>query len=966
MSLNKRFTACIITMFILLSIFIVPLTEEVKAEEEYSDIESILEIISIGKQLIDFDDVMDPHPFRFIGVWNSNTSMTINGDITFDLYFSSTIMTQLEFLNLQDSVEISVHYRDESGLVKKVENANTTMTLKPDPSTSFIQSYQITINDIYLELEENDDLIFVIEIKQSEKPLNDFVEKRFDTKIKRRVEKISNLMKKSGDPDLVMIADMVDDVMNNLSKLNIGGDEFGALVNTLVSSAFYYGSNSYPSMAEFSTEEGDIVSLYFHNEIDYSFETNFMDLGYIKVVNGTKPTVNANYAYPPIAVNIDKLDITEINEEEWLSWLAVWALYVFEEPEDFENRVTYYIHSGGVMDTDDPEGFDSEREKLSEAATVWTGESFERNKILKNITADLYIYHPKLLTFKKTKIVVSLKQGNETIATSEKELDRTTLLEKLKRNAEVPTRFNFEDLSENEEIWYDEDLRFEVKVGSAPFSLFKKPIISYDSSEHPSKLIIDYSETDNLKTEDIEDKEIYAGEKIEYKINVSSKYSDNLELSIDKIDGFGDWSYSVSPENINIAEGETEEITIYVESEATDADAYDDKDFIQLGLNISGNTGFIRSTTNVSVSEAAVEHDIEIDTAENIEIKHGSEGTIHFEVINKNKGYMADRYTINITSEHGWKLKYTEYIAEYLEVSEGSEMNATLSVPWYTDIKNEEITFEVTSFESEKYDTFTKTITVNVTIGEPNILDNIYQLFENAAKTIGLDSFSEQYAGWILILLIAILVLLLSLVTIILKITKYAKLTCLQRIKEINTDETATYDITIKNPYKKLLTYEIKTETEEDNIRRWDVSTDTTQIMIEPGKEKNIKLSIKPKDYIRKEDWIEVKVIVKPVDKNKKTELSTVTSVKNTKVDVKISGVFHWPRVFKKDDRVETSFKLFNRGNVSAEKISVVLYINGEEKNKVEDITIPRGGHADINMPWIAVKGKNEVYIVVK
>ena len=152
---------------------------------------------------------------------------------------------------------------------------------------------------------------------------------------------------------------------------------------------------------------------------------------------------------------------------------------------------------------------------------------------------------------------------------------------------------------------------------------------------------------------------------------------------------------------------------------------------------------------------------------------------------------------------------------------------------------------------------------------------------------------------------------------------------------------------------------------QHDNPRGWDVSLDTTQVMIEPKQERKIKLYVKTTDYIKKDDWIETKVIVKPIEKNKTADISTVTSIKNGKVDVKMSGVFHWPRVFKKDDRVETSFKLFNRGNVSADKASIILYVNGEEKNKVEDITIPRGGHADISIPWIAVKGKNEVYIVV-
>ncbi|GAH08373.1 unnamed protein product, partial [marine sediment metagenome] len=34
-------------------------------------------------------------------------------------------------------------------------------------------------------------------------------------------------------------------------------------------------------------------------------------------------------------------------------------------------------------------------------------------------------------------------------------------------------------------------------------------------------------------------------------------------------------------------------------------------------------------------------------------------------------------------------------------------------------------------------------------------------------------------------------------------------------------------------------------------------------------------------------------------------------------------------------------------------------------KNKVEDITIPAGGYADIKMPWLSVKGKNDLHITV-
>jgi uncharacterized protein YfaS (alpha-2-macroglobulin family) len=75
--------------------------------------------------------------------------------------------------------------------------------------------------------------------------------------------------------------------------------------------------------------------------------------------------------------------------------------------------------------------------------------------------------------------------------------------------------------------------------------------------------------------------------------------------------------------------------------------------------------------------------------------------------------------------------------------------------------------------------------------------------------------------------------------------------------------------------------------------------------------------------------------------------------------------MFHWPRAFREGDKVTTSFKLENKGGVAAKNVNVVLKVNGEVKNKVENIDIPRGGFAEIEIPWIAEKGKNEVDIEV-
>jgi hypothetical protein len=42
--------------------------------------------------------------------------------------------------------------------------------------------------------------------------------------------------------------------------------------------------------------------------------------------------------------------------------------------------------------------------------------------------------------------------------------------------------------------------------------------------------------------------------------------------------------------------------------------------------------------------------------------------------------------------------------------------------------------------------------------------------------------------------------------------------------------------------------------------------------------------------------------------------------------------------------------------------VNVFFYLNGKQKNKLT-VTIPAGGAADIQIPWIAVKGKNKVRV---
>ena len=97
----------------------------------------------------------------------------------------------------------------------------------------------------------------------------------------------------------------------------------------------------------------------------------------------------------------------------------------------------------------------------------------------------------------------------------------------------------------------------------------------------------------------------------------------------------------------------------------------------------------------------------------------------------------------------------------------------------------------------------------------------------------------------------------------------------------------------------------------------------------------------------------------------KTVSLTLLAMIKQGKTLLQIHNITHWPTEFQPGEKVITSFSVSNTGTITARNIKVFFYLNGKQKNKVE-VTIPPGNIADIQMPWIAEKGKNKVRIRIK
>jgi hypothetical protein len=458
---------------------------------------------------------------------------------------------------------------------------------------------------------------------------------------------------------------------------------------------------------------------------------------------------------------------------------------------------------------------------------------------------------------------------------------------------------------------------------------------------------------------DPSNEKVVPGGNVKYTINIASDSEDDtVKITTSGFSGEEKeaWYIEISSESVSISKDGVETVNVIVTSDTLAAD--DAK--LEVTFVAIGSTGKDTFDAVVEVSEDAVEYEINVVTPSDKTIRHGENDTYHFKIKNKNTGIWSDDYQIEASSEHGWNLSYKK-IVKNLYPNNESEIEVTIYVPKNTNVTSDKLTFTVTSENGN----ISKTVNVTTTIIGPNLLENLYGFFESAAESLGLDGVFGSYAPHFLVAMLFIIAFFIIIIMIFLLTTKFVKITCLERIKEIFPNEVASFEMIIKNHTRKTRSYEI-TALVNSESHNWTTSLDLKKITLEPGKSKPVVLVVKPTDLVKPDDWAEINIAVNVEGKKKSEKMATMAMIKGAKAEISFDSVFHWPKIFKERDRVTSSFKLENKGNASASNVSVVLYVNNEEKNKVEDITIPAGGYADIKIPWIAIKGKNEIEIVVR
>ncbi|MGF3554989.1 MAG: hypothetical protein ACQXXF_06965, partial [Thermoplasmatota archaeon] len=705
--------------------FVVWLASKTLNFEEYfgmneTELQELLDELGMTlDELKEYFEFFNPFEMKEIYIYKGE-KIHVKGDIIFDLYFSSNLPSKSIF---KDKVKVAFYVNG----AQQGDDVNVTIDSKLFQGK--IQEQIIKIENLEFDLENEDELLFSIEMIPGKKPIGTIIEKTEMENIIETVDLIADvLINQSIIPSLKQFGETLKEIINLSEEegFTLSTDDLAELANTVRSSSLIYDSATYKSSV-------------------------------------TIPT--------------------KISDEE--------------------NIVTYYLREKGELKEEKPTKENNSKADLKEIKK-WTGPCLTRNKILKEATATLYISYRDLirvLNLGKTRLITNLKFGDKLISTSEVDLKKTTILKGLFRPiSQAVFTFEFEPV----EVEHDNNLILEVSVANGTrfglLGLYRNVKLIYDSVNYPSNLLLKFNETSNIKSQmkTERNQKIVAGGSAQFILNISSEFDDRITFNYLIKEKQGNWEIS-KPDPIDISSGESVLAHIFVNHTDKTINAYN-KDLIVLSLLPTGKTGRAKEDVKIQVSEDAIDYDVDIIAPSGKEIKHGTSGTYTFILTNNNTGMWPDGYDLEAYSEHNWSLEliYDEEKSVNVDVGEELKVEVKVFVPAYTDVCYDKLTLKITSIESINHNK-EKIIYVNVTttVILPNILEHIYNLFESASKSVGLDSVIGDYGAWFLIIItIFLLVFLFVIIFFIIKM-KYVDIICTDRIKEINPDEKAEFDINI-------------------------------------------------------------------------------------------------------------------------------------------------------------------------
>jgi len=186
-----------------------------------------------------------------------------------------------------------------------------------------------------------------------------------------------------------------------------------------------------------------------------------------------------------------------------------------------------------------------------------------------------------------------------------------------------------------------------------------------------------------------------------------------------------------------------------------------------------------------------------------------------------------------------------------------------------------------------------------------------------------------------------------------------------ERMAEITPGKRAVFTIKISNPLEKIkggknkIKYKISIE---GNIpEKWTAKVDREQIVLDGGEKAEIKLIVDvPKDAPI-DEWASVDVVVSP-SIGKSERLNFLITLKEPEPILSIE--YEHEGEMKEGNKIITKIFVKNDGDADAKGKSIVILVNGKEKNRIDGVDIPAKGAIEVELPWVAEK-ENEVEVKI-
>ena len=619
-------------------------------------------------------------------------------------------------------------------------------------------------------------------------------------------------------------------------------------------------------------------------------------------------------------------------------------------------EISYYLHdrpnqscSGKLMDTSKPTGFYPSYENLDEGAAIWCTTPLKHDTTIEGdvritLFIEAFFIKPDILPIQMRFIKVSLidaYSGNiDTIASS-----RVVPLIYLSNSTVQEHTFTINNVDYSVPSGHSIGIKVEKAIDLLsyfPFSImapFFSTNVMYDSRDSISFAEIPlnitgggiylqcYSKKANVKP----------GKQVEYGIMIYNNASVQDEIKLSHNYNGNKWDVKIEPSIVKV-EPNLYNFTDVIVKAPGDAK---EGDYLNITITAIGRT----SSDSIWLNTTVVPFEYGVKVISKDAKKEGKPGEkINFTFEIKNTGDIEDTYNLKVDCP--WESEISKEQMT-LKSGESEDVNVYITIPLNaSNGTKQDVILTASSINSDKESSAKSVLTV-IYLEKP-------APEENKMRTIGYILFVVGVGA------------LLAIAAFLGKVGKKAVvLSTEERMIEVVPGGKAVFSIKISNPLEKLkggknrVRYRIGFEGKLPE--KWDAKIDREEIILDGGEEAEIKLEVSvPKDALI-DEWASLDVVVSP-NVGKSERMNFLITLREPKPVLEME--YEHEGEMEEGKKVLTKIRIENKGESDAENKSIIIMVNGKEKNRVDGINIPAGGYVEIELPWIAEK-ENEIEIKI-